>query len=95
MNPGRFRQSTGSIAENPLRQPRESVMLIPEDEALGLQPRELVVERICMERSPYEVRQLKNTVTLEGALCSGKSIGCGRACFCFWREAWLRRAPED
>jgi hypothetical protein len=53
------------------------------------------VELICMESRPNEVRRLKNTVTLEGALCSGKSIGCGRACFYFWREVWLRRVKDD
>jgi hypothetical protein len=53
------------------------------------------VELICMESRPSEVRRLKNTVTLEGALCGGKSIGCGRACFYFWREVWLKRVEED
>ena len=52
------------------------------------------VELICMESRPAEVRRLKNTVTLEGALCSGKSIGCGRGCFYFWREIWLKRVKE-
>jgi hypothetical protein len=53
------------------------------------------VELICMESRPTEVRRLKNTVTLEGSLCSGKSIGCGRGCFYFWREVWLKRVEGD
>lgn len=53
------------------------------------------VELICMESRPTEVRRLKNTVSLEGALCSGKSIGCGRGCLYFWREVWLKRVKED
>jgi len=53
------------------------------------------VERICMESSPGEVRRLKNTVILEGVICEGTSIGCDRACFYFWREAWLQRVQKD
>jgi hypothetical protein len=42
-----------------------------------------------------EVRQLKSpTVFLEDVYCDGKRHqGCDRACFHFWREAWLRRIP--
>ena len=40
-----------------------------------------------------ELRAIKSpTVLLEGVFCSGKAHGnCDRSCFCFWREAWLRR----
>lgn len=37
-------------------------------------------------------RRLKNTVLLEGAMCTGEGIGCDRSCFHYWRELWLRRA---
>jgi len=41
-----------------------------------------------------EMRQLRNTVFLEGSLCSCESIalgGCARDEFVYWREIWLRR----
>jgi hypothetical protein len=41
--------------------------------------------------STGEVRQLKNTVLLEGAVCEGSVVECDRSCFYFWREAWLER----
>ena len=52
------------------------------------------VEKICMESAPGEMRRLKNTVILEGAICNGGSRGCDRASFLFWREAWLERVDE-
>ena len=42
-----------------------------------------------------EMRQLRNTVHLEGALCGCASIafgGCSRSEFVYWREIWLRRS---
>ena len=53
------------------------------------------VRQICMETRPNEMRRLENTVILEGAICNGGSRGCDRACFFFWREAWLRRSSES
>jgi hypothetical protein len=48
------------------------------------------VERILLE-STGEYRNVKNTVLLENVLCDGKDFyGCGRSCFHFWREAWLK-----
>jgi hypothetical protein len=40
-----------------------------------------------------ELRKIKTpTVLLEGVFCDGKAHGgCDRSCFCFWREAWLKR----
>lgn len=40
-----------------------------------------------------ELRTIKSpTVLLEGVFCDGKAHGnCDRSCFCFWREAWLKR----
>lgn len=41
-----------------------------------------------------EVRQLRNTVSLEGSVCSCPHInigGCSRAEVVYWREIWLRR----
>jgi hypothetical protein len=51
------------------------------------------VERITLE-SNGELRNMKNTVLLEGVLCDGREFGgCDRCCFHFWREAWLKRTP--
>ncbi len=37
-------------------------------------------------------RYIKNTVLLEGVLCTGEAHeGCQRMCPVFWKEAWLRR----
>lgn len=41
-----------------------------------------------------EVRQLKNTVLLEGVICDGEHFVCDRSCFYFWKESWLRRVPN-
>jgi hypothetical protein len=45
--------------------------------------------------STGEVRHLKiPTVFLEGVYCNGeRHQGCDRACFHYWREAWLKRIP--
>lgn len=49
------------------------------------------LETILLESSG-EVRKMKNTVLLEGVMCDGREFyGCGRSCFHFWREAWLKR----
>jgi hypothetical protein len=48
------------------------------------------VERVYLEESK-QMRRVKNTVLLGGVLCDGLLMGCDRACFFFWREAWLRR----
>lgn len=52
------------------------------------------VERILLE-SNGELRKMRNTVLLDGVMCDGNEFsGCDRACFHFWREAWLTRADE-
>lgn len=55
------------------------------------------VEKIFLEESRQN-RKLKNTVLLEGVHCQGAGLDCDRACFLFWREAWLKPvftpAPE-
>jgi hypothetical protein len=52
------------------------------------------VNRILLE-STEEIRKVKNTVLLEGAMCDGHiQCGCDRSCFYYWREAWLRRAGQ-
>jgi hypothetical protein len=50
------------------------------------------LENIILE-STGELRRIKSpTVLLEGVFCDGEAHGkCDRSCFCFWREAWLRR----
>lgn len=53
------------------------------------------VDRIMLE-SNGELRKMKNTVLLEGAMCDGTEFGgCDRSCFHFWREVWLRRVTQD
>jgi hypothetical protein len=44
-----------------------------------------------------ELRKIRApTVLLEGVVCDGERHGkCDRSCFCFWREAWLRRVDSD
>ena len=42
-----------------------------------------------------EMRQLRNTVFLEGSLCGCACVafgGCPRGEFAYWREIWLRRS---
>ena len=51
------------------------------------------VNKIVLE-STGEIRILKNTVLLEGAICNG-IYGCDRSCFHFWREAWLERIDQN
>lgn len=52
------------------------------------------VKRIALE-STGEVKTVRNTVFLEGAICDGQPVyGCDRSCFYFWREAWLRRVSS-
>ena len=54
------------------------------------------LDRIVLEATG-ELREIKTpTVLLENVFCDGKAHGgCDRSCFCFWREAWLRRARQS
>ena len=54
------------------------------------------LEKIILE-STGETRTIKTpTVILENVVCNGEAHGgCDRTCFCFWREAWLRRVPSS
>jgi len=63
---------------------------------------QLCRERYRVERRPEkiivdgtgEMRQLRNTVFLEGSLCGCACVafgGCPRGEFAYWREIWLRR----
>lgn len=53
------------------------------------------VEIIKLE-STGEVKKLRTpSIFLEGVYCNGEGHeGCDRACFHFWKEAWLKRIPE-
>jgi hypothetical protein len=43
-----------------------------------------------------KMRQIANTVLLEGVTCDGKHAGgCQRTCYCLWREIWLKRVEAD
>ena len=52
--------------------------------------------RVIMLESTNELRRLKTpTVYLENVFCDGAFHNrCDRSCFCFWKEAWLKRVPE-
>jgi hypothetical protein len=54
------------------------------------------VERMILEAS-CEMREIGNTVILEGATCDGHTIlgGCSRHVFHLWREVWLRRVVDQ
>jgi len=52
------------------------------------------LERIAIETTG-DMRNIKNTVLLDGVFCDGSShLGCDRSCYCFWRETWLKRVSE-
>lgn len=53
------------------------------------------VNRIILEATG-ELRGIKTpTVLLEDVFCDGQAHGgCDRACFCFWREDWLKRTSK-
>lgn len=52
------------------------------------------VERTVLEWSG-ELRQLRDTVALEGVTCSGiDQHCCPRSCYHLWREIWLRRVVQ-
>jgi len=45
-----------------------------------------------------EMRQLRNTVYLEGSMCGCAHVafgGCSRCEFVYWREIWLRRSADS
>ena len=45
-----------------------------------------------------EMRQLQNTVYLEGSMCGCAHVafgGCPRGEFAYWREIWLRRRVDS
>lgn len=52
------------------------------------------LDKIILEATG-ELRKVKNpTVLLEGVFCDGAAHGgCDKSCFCFWREAWLKKVP--
>jgi hypothetical protein len=49
------------------------------------------VDKMIIEKTG-KMRQIANTVLLEGANCDGRAHGgCPRNCYCLFREIWLRR----
>lgn len=54
------------------------------------------LDKIIMETTG-ELKKVKMpTVLLEGVICDGSYHGgCDRSCFCFWREAWLKKVIPD
>lgn len=54
-----------------------------------------IVDRMIVEKTG-KMRQIANTVFLDGATCDGQSHGgCPRNCYCFFREIWLRRVDTE
>jgi hypothetical protein len=54
------------------------------------------IEKLIVDGSG-EMRQLRDTVFLEGSFCSCAHIafgGCSRGEYVYWREVWLNRADE-
>jgi hypothetical protein len=54
------------------------------------------IEKIIVDGTG-EMRQLRNTVFIEGSLCGCPHVafgGCTRSEYVYWREIWLRRADE-
>ena len=53
------------------------------------------VDTILLE-STGELRKLRSpTLFLEGVYCDGSQQGgCGRSCFHFWRNVWIKRVAE-
>jgi len=53
------------------------------------------LDKILLEATG-ELRRIRTpTVLLEGVVCDGRAHGgCDRSCFCFWREAWLKKVPS-
>lgn len=53
------------------------------------------VHSVVNERTGRQVKGIKNTVLLEGSICTGISYrGCPRLCYWLWREDWLKREVE-
>ena len=49
------------------------------------------LDRMYLEQTGT-MRQIANTVLLDGGTCDGKAnLGCQRSCYCLYREIWLRR----
>lgn len=50
------------------------------------------VNKIILETTGESRKMRMPTVLLEGVFCDGRYHGgCDRSCFCYWREAWLKR----
>jgi hypothetical protein len=53
------------------------------------------IERVIDEKTGRMLRIKRNTVILDGVICTGDyHRSCPRAIFPYWREAWLRRVEE-
>jgi len=53
-------------------------------------------DKTCNTITVMESRRLHDTVHLENLRCSGTDHGgCQAQCYLFWKEAWLKRVPEQ
>jgi hypothetical protein len=50
------------------------------------------VKKLIVEGLDLGMRQLRNAVILDGAMCTGENHGgCQKTCFLLWKEKWLKR----
>jgi hypothetical protein len=55
-----------------------------------------VLRKIKVEVPGAGMRRIRNTVILKGAECNGQYHGnCNRTCILLWKEAWLKRVPNE
>jgi hypothetical protein len=76
----------------------KGLLFMPEMEKFcGKKFKVFKIVKIIKLESTGEIRKLKTpSIFLEGIYCDGeRHEGCGRSCFHFWKEAWLKRIPDE
>jgi hypothetical protein len=92
-----------------IRGPKEIAATLAEKRGPGLEPEMLRhcgtrhrvlfrVDRVIDERTGKMLKLRDDCVVLDGITCAGLDnkarLFCPRACYYFWREAWLERAED-
>jgi hypothetical protein len=55
-----------------------------------------IAHKVCNPMMRTGMRSMSRAVHLAGARCDGSAHdGCQTACSLYWKEAWLKRAPDD
>ncbi|MBN1559657.1 hypothetical protein JW998_05365 [candidate division KSB1 bacterium] len=77
----------------------QGLAFLPEMEKFyGVQARVMRRVNYMFDERARVMRKIKNVVLLEGVICSGEGMfsaeGCDRACFLFWKEAWLKKISD-